>query len=283
MARFALVVDYDGREFQGWQRQPHGPSVQSAIERALEHVCNAPTATVCAGRTDSGVHGLGQVVHFDCEAVRAPRAIMLGVNTKLPISIGIRHCQIVGADFHARYSALARVYRYQLVNHPARPGGLRARDHAWERTPLNLQAMQTAAKALIGEHDFSSFRALSCQAKRPWRRMDLLTISQLENRITFDIQANAFLHHMVRNIVGSLLVIGRGEQPPDWLLEVLRAKDRTQAGATAQPQGLCFIGPRYPAHWGLPSEFDAAPELLDWRSSDPLLHAATSDDDPHAD
>jgi len=269
MTRFALVVDYDGREFQGWQRQPHGPSVQSALERALAKVCNAPTATVCAGRTDSGVHGLGQVVHFDCEASREPRAIMLGVNTLLPISIGIRHCQTIESDFHARYSALARVYRYQLVNHPARPGGLRARDHAWERTPLNVQAMQTAASALVGEHDFSSFRALSCQARRPWRRMDRLHISQLENRITFDVQANAFLHHMVRNIVGSLLVIGRGEQPPEWLTEVLRAKDRTQAGATAQPQGLCFIGPRYPAHWGLPAEFDAAPELLEWRSSDP--------------
>jgi tRNA pseudouridine38-40 synthase len=265
MPRYALIVDYDGSAFQGWQVQPHGPSVQAALEAALSQVCDCDISVVCAGRTDSGVHGLGQVVHVDVPSVRSPRALMLGANTKLPVSVGVRFCREVPDNFHARYSALARVYRYQLVNHSARPGGLRARDHAWERLALDVDRMQQAAQALLGEHDFSSFRALSCQARRPWRRMDVLQVQRQGERVIFDLQANAFLHHMVRNIVGSLLQIGVGKYPPEWLHEVLLARDRTQAGPTAQAQGLSFIGPRYAAHWGLPDEFAADPALLDWR------------------
>ena len=263
MPRYALAVEYDGTEYDGWQSQAAGVTLQQSLQKALSVVANSAIVVNCAGRTDAGVHASGQVVHFDSPVERSARAWMLGTNSILPTSMSVHWAGQVADDFHARYSALAREYCYSLLNRQARPG-LSARTLAWERKPLDVAAMQAAANSVLGQQDFTSFRTVACQAKRPWRRLDRLDIERDGNVLNFHVQANAFLHHMVRNLVGSLLVVGRGEQKPEWIRAVLAAKDRALAGATAPAGGLVFIGPKYPAAAGLPEPFIAAPELELW-------------------
>lgn len=253
MSRIALGIEYDGTGFFGWQRLAHGPNIQAEVEAALSFVADHAVAVTCAGRTDAGVHARCQVVHFDSDAARDERAWTLGANTRLPVGISVLWARAVPADFHARFSARARRYRYTLLNRAIRPA-LDACHVAWERRPLDDDAMNKAAQALVGEHDFSAFRAISCQAAHARRAVLSITVSREGERVHVDIEANAFLHHMVRNIVGSLLEVGTGERPAGWIAEVLASRDRAQAGATAPPQGLTFIGPKYPAQWGLPSE-----------------------------
>ncbi|HVT33302.1 MAG TPA: tRNA pseudouridine(38-40) synthase TruA [Rhodanobacteraceae bacterium] len=251
--RIALGIEYDGTDFFGWQRLAHGPNVQGTVERAISFVAAHPVEVVCAGRTDAGVHARCQVVHFDSDAVRDERAWMLGANANLPPSVAVRWARVVGDDFHARYGARARRYRYRIVNRPFR-AALDARHAAWERVPLDLDRMRAASSALIGEHDFTAFRTVACQARSPSRCVSDIAMTRSGEEVAIEIEANAFLHHMVRNIVGSLLPIGRGEQRPEWLAELLAGRDRSKAGPTAPPQGLAFLGPRYPARWNLPSE-----------------------------
>jgi tRNA pseudouridine38-40 synthase len=265
--RYALAVEYDGTDFFGWQAQTLQPTLQQTLEAALSKVANEPVRVVCSGRTDSGVHASGQIVHFDTSAVRESRSWMLGANANMPQSMSVFWVAKVEDDFHARYSALAREYCYSLLNRQARPG-LLGRQLSWERSPLDVQAMQEAANSLLGEQDFTSFRTIACQAKRPWRRLDRLEIIRSNDVLAFHVQANAFLHHMVRNLVGSLLAIGRRERPPSWMREVLLARDRSLAGATAPAGGLVFLGAKYPKRWGLPEAFCADPALEDW---DPRL------------
>ncbi len=255
--RYALGIEYDGTGFFGWQRLKDGPSVQAAVEDALSFVADHPIAVTCAGRTDAGVHALCQVIHFDSESVRAPRAWMLGTTTRLPPQIAVLWARAVAPEFHARYAARARSYRYTILNRPIRPA-LDARFVSWERMPLDARAMHDAAQGLLGEHDFSAFRAIACQATHARREVIEICVRREGECVIVEIEANAFLHHMVRNIVGSLLEVGRGERPREWIAQLLQRRDRGQAGATAPAQGLCFIGPRYPAQWGLPPEVTLA-------------------------
>jgi len=251
--RIALGIEYDGTGFFGWQRLTHGPSIQAAMEAALSFVADHPVAVTCAGRTDAGVHARCQVVHFDSEASRDERAWTLGANTRLPVGVSVLWARPTREDFHARFAALARRYRYTILNRAIRPA-LDARYVTWERRSLDAQRMHAAAQALTGEHDFSAFRAISCQAAHARRCVLGIAVQREGERVHVDIEANAFLHHMVRNIVGSLLLVGCGEQPVEWIAQVLGSRDRTQAGPTAPAQGLTFIGPRYPAQWRLPPE-----------------------------
>jgi len=251
--RIALGIEYDGTGFFGWQRLAHGPNIQAAVEAALSFVANHEVAVTCAGRTDAGVHARCQVIHFDSEAARDERAWTLGANTRLPVGVSVLWARVVPADFHARFSARARRYRYSILNRAIRPA-LDARYVTWERRPLDAQAMHRAAQALVGEHDFSAFRAISCQAAHARREMLAISVSRESERVHVDVEANAFLHHMVRNIVGSLFEVGTGERSVEWIAQVLATRDRAQAGATAPARGLTFIGPRYPAQWALPSE-----------------------------
>lgn len=249
--RIALGLEYDGTEFSGWQRQAHAPSVQAALERALTRVADEPIEVVCAGRTDAGVHATGQVVHFDTAARRPDRAWVRGVNTHLPAAVGVRWVRPVAADLHARFSAVARCYRYLILSDPIRP--VLRRDHvAWTWEALAPDPMQEAARHLLGEHDFSSFRARACQAKHPVRTIHRLEVTALDAGICIDIEANAFLHHMVRNIGGALIAVGAGRKPPAWVADVLAARDRTASGITGPAGGLYLIGVTYPEWAGLP-------------------------------
>ncbi|TCV94747.1 tRNA pseudouridine38-40 synthase [Luteibacter rhizovicinus] len=251
--RIALGVEYDGTDFFGWQRLSHASTVQGALEKALAKVAAQPVEVTAAGRTDAGVHGRCQVVHFDTDVVRDMRGWILGACSNLPHSVAVTWAQPVADDFHARFSARARQYRYRILPRLVRPA-LDARFVAWERRALDAEAMHVAAQALIGEHDFSAFRAISCQATHARRNVHSISVFREDNQVVVEIQANAFLHHMVRNIVGSLLPIGRGEQPVAWMAELLEGRNREVAGATAPAEGLTFLGPRYEAHWGLPME-----------------------------
>jgi tRNA pseudouridine38-40 synthase len=253
MPRYALGVEYDGTDFLGWQTQHQEPTVQATLERALTFVAATPVSVVCAGRTDTGVHALGQVVHFDCPSVRDERAWVLGGNSRLPASIALRWARTVGDAFHARYGARRRAYRYRIVRRPTRPA-LDARYAVWVRETLDLGAMRQAVPALIGEHDFTSFRTVACQAPSPVRTIFRIDIVEHDEWVDLHFEANAFLHHMIRNLVGSLLVVGRGEQTSDWIARTLAARDRTLAGPTAPAHGLTFMAARYPAEHGLPLE-----------------------------
>ena len=250
--KFALGVEYDGREFHGWETQPNGRTVQACLESALSRVADHPLRTICAGRTDAGVHALGQVVHFESTSIRADSAWILGANANLPIDVSVNWARPVPADFHARFSATARRYRYVIFNRSTRPAILRGRV-AWECRPLDAERMRAAAGYLLGEHDFSSFRGAGCQAKNAVRRVFRLDIVRQGQLIFIDVSANAFLLHMVRNIAGVLIAVGLGKRAPGWVAEVLAAGDRRQAGVTAAPDGLYLVQADYPGHFRLPA------------------------------
>lgn len=254
--RVALGIEYDGSEFFGWQRLSHGRSVQAQVEAALSFVADTAVTVTCAGRTDSGVHAHCQVVHFDAPVQRPLRAWLMGANARLPDAVAVRWVQPVDDRFHARFSAIARRYRYRILNRAVRPAIGRAY-LTWERLPLDAQAMHRAAQALLGEHDFSAFRAVQCQARHARRDLQQISVRRDGEEVVVEVRANAFLHHMVRNLVGSLLLIGRGELPEQWMAQLLAGRDRSVAGPTAPATGLCFLGPLYPAACGLPSEVSA--------------------------
>ncbi|MGR9106963.1 MAG: tRNA pseudouridine(38-40) synthase TruA [Gammaproteobacteria bacterium] len=249
--KIALGLEYDGRDFSGWQWQPHRRSVQETLEKAVSFVAGERISVVCAGRTDAGVHALEQIVHFECRAERASRSWVMGCNSRLPPSIRILWATPVEADFHARSSAIARHYRYVILNrlvHSAHYHGL----VTWCYRPLDIEAMVRGSRALIGEHDFTSFRAQSCQSRSPCRRLYHIGITRAGDRIVIDVVGNAFLHHMVRNIAGLLMEIGSGMRPPESSETVLQARDRKLAGVTALPDGLYLAGIYYPEEFQLP-------------------------------
>lgn len=265
--RVALAVEYDGGPFHGWQRQPHSPSVQRCVEEAIERIAGRgegadPVAVHCAGRTDAGVHALAQVCHFDAPVVRPLRAWTFGLNSHLPDAVAVHWAAVVPDDFHARHSAVARSYRYTIVNRPTRPGLEHGRV-AWVREPLDAERMHAAAQSLVGEHDFQSFRAAACQARHAVREVIAVSVRREGRRVILDIKANAFLHNMVRIVAGSLIAVGRGERDVGWTAELLAARDRTLGGATAPPGGLVFLQPDYPARYAIP-DFTAAGHAV-WR------------------
>lgn len=256
--RIAAGVEYDGSAFCGWQYQDHSPSVQVAVEQALAKVANHPVRVACAGRTDTGVHGVGQVIHFDTAAERSEFSWVRGANSNLPYSVRLLWARPVDETFHARFSARRRAYRYVIFNRAIRPAYLHRRV-SWEYRPLNVEPMQQAAQYLLGEHDFNAYRAVACQARSPVRTLYQLDVVRRGEFIILDLNANAFLHHMVRNIAGVLMSIGAGEAEPDWARQVLEQQDRTLGGVTAPPDGLYFMGVEYPAEFALPNMVGADP------------------------
>lgn len=249
--RIALAVEYAGFAFCGFQAQPSCCGVQDALERAIGEIAGHPVGVSAAGRTDAGVHALSQVVHFDTEAVRPVTAWVRGVNTYLPPHAAVLWAHPVAGEFHARYCATARHYTYLLLNRPERPG-LTAARVGWYHQPLDVAAMAAAAAHLLGEHDFSAFRAAECQAKSPVKTLARAAVTRDGHLVRFDFSANAFLHHMVRNIVGSLVYVGADKHPPAWIAQVLAARDRTRAAPTFAADGLYFAGADYDARFGLP-------------------------------
>jgi tRNA pseudouridine38-40 synthase len=248
--RIALTLEYDGSGFCGWQSQAGGGAVQDALESALSLVADAPIRVACAGRTDAGVHAIGQVVHFDTAALRPDTAWVRGVNSHLPASVAVRWAQSVPDDFHARFSATGRRYRYVLLNRGERPG-LMAKRVGWFHRPLDVDAMRAAAGLLLGEHDFSAFRAVECQAKSPVKTLRRADVTRHGDLLVFDFEASAFLHHMVRNIVGALVYVGKGAHPPEWVGELLAGRDRARAAPTFEACGLYFAGVDYDPVWQL--------------------------------
>jgi tRNA pseudouridine38-40 synthase len=251
MPRLAIGIEYDGTRFCGWQRQDHGLSIQAAVEDAFSRVAAEPLNVGSAGRTDAGVHATGQVAHFDTNARRELRSWLLGANSNLPTDVSVTWVQEMPASFNARYSAFARTYHYLILNQAVRSA--LQRDRAWwVHGDLDLAAMQAATPPMLGEHDFSAFRAAQCQARSPVRDLQALDVRRSGPFILVECRANAFLHHMVRNIVGSLVRIGRGEAPPDWLRSVLDSRDRRAAGMTAAACGLYLTRVHYPAEFNIP-------------------------------
>lgn len=253
--RVALGVEYFGASFRGWQSQADGGTVQDALESALARIAGTPVSTLCAGRTDAGVHATRQVVHFDVPVDRPLSAWVRGVNAHLPEGVTVLWAQPVGEDFHARFSARGRRYRYLLLNRPQRPGLWQGRV-GWFHGELDLQQMQEACGRLLGEHDFSAFRAAGCQARSPIKTLREAQVRQVGSLFVFDFEATAFLHHMVRNLVGTLVYIGKGAQTPGWIDELLQMRDRRLAAPTFSPDGLYFRGPIYEPCWGLPEAAD---------------------------
>lgn len=249
--RIALGIEYDGSAAYGWQRQQEVPSIQQSLEEALSSVANQPIEVFCAGRTDAGVHGTNQVVHFDTSAERNERAWTMGVNSNLPDNIAVTWAKPVKEDFHARFSATARRYRYIIYNSKLRPAILKS-GLSHYHCSLDEKLMHSAAQCLLGERDFSSFRAVQCQSKTPFRNIHHIHVTRMQQYVIVDIKANAFLHHMVRNIVGCLIEIGSGKKADAWLKQVLDAKDRTKAAATAKPGGLYLVEVDYPDEFGIP-------------------------------
>ena len=256
-----MGIEYDGSGFRGWQMQEPGVrSVQGCLEQALSRVADHPVAVVCAGRTDAGVHALEQVVHFDTSAERRERSWVLGANVNLPRDVRVRWARPVDPGFHARFSATARHYRYLILTRDTGSALLRDRV-SWFHYALDKARMREAAQALVGEHDFTSFRAIGCQAKQPVRRIHYLEVEGDETLCEIRVGANGFLHHMVRNIAGVLMAIGRGEAPVTWAAEVLAARDRTAGGVTAPPEGLYFVRVDYPPQFVLPQTAPISPVL----------------------
>lgn len=255
MPRIALGIEYDGTEFVGWQQQRTGRTVQSVLTEAVSRVADEPVTLHVAGRTDSGVHASGQVVHFDTGALRAPRQWVLGVNANSPADVAVRWAREVPPDFDARRSALARTYRYEILVQPERPA-LDRRRVWWLRGPFDTAAVSAAATYLLGERDFSAFRGAGCQSRSPWRRLTAVAVRGRGRgeriAVTLEFTANAFLLHMVRNLVGFLAAVGRGEAAPAATAEVLAGRDRRQAGVTAPPQGLTLVRVAYPERFALP-------------------------------
>ncbi len=250
--RIALGIEYDGSRFSGWQRLSHARTVQAEVERAIGTVAAQPVHVVCAGRTDAGVHASGQVIHFDTESLRPVHAWVMGVNASLPDDVSVRWAMEVSSDFHARYSAISRAYRYVILNRGAR-SALYSSRATWVRAGLDAGVMHEAAQALVGEHDFSSFRAAGCQARHPVRRIEEIGVHRSGDFVYVDVRANAFLHHMVRNIAGALIAVGTGARPSSWMAELLALRNRDLGGVTAAPQGLYLVGVRYPANFGIPA------------------------------
>ena len=257
--RLALGVSYNGQAYQGWQSQPSGQTVQDRLEAALSAFCAQPVHTLCAGRTDAGVHGLMQVVHLDTALHREPFSWVRGTNRYLPADIALQWAQYVPEAFHARASARARRYVYLLLESPGRPA-LESGRVGWTFRPLDQGVMQQAAQHLLGQQDFTSFRASACQALSPVKTLYRLDIHRRGPYWRFEFEANAFLHHMIRNIMGCLVYVGSGVHPPDWMREVLQARSRDAAAPTFAPDGLYFAGPVYAPEWGLPSTTPA----FDW-------------------
>ena len=249
--RIALGVEYDGRPFYGWQSQADGHTVQDTLQCALNQIAGEKNSVIAAGRTDTGVHALEQVVHFDTQAERPLTAWVRGVNALLPDSIAVRWAHPVPDEFHARFSAHGRSYRYLLINRPVR-SAIHAGKAGWFHAPLDVAAMQAAAQCLLGEHDFSAFRASECQAKSPVKRLQQLDIRRAGEMLIFDLGADAFLHHMVRNIVGCLVYVGKGKHPPEWMKAILESRNRAMAAPTFAPDGLYLRRIQYEAKWGLP-------------------------------
>ena len=256
--RIALGIEYDGTGFCGWQRQAEGRTVQGCVEQALSTVADHDVQVVCAGRTDTGVHATGQVIHFDTGAIRAPRAWLRGGNARLPHDIRVQWATPVDAAFHARFAARQRHYRYVILNRGCGSALLHTRT-CREYLRLDALRMATAAGLLEGEHDFTSFRASACQATHAIREIHAISATREGDVINLDVTANGFLYHMVRNIAGSLIRVGRGEASPAWLRELLNVQDRKQAAPTAQPDGLYFLGARFPEQYGLPGHTAAFP------------------------
>jgi len=271
MTRVALGVSYNGQGYNGWQSQPSGNTIQDQLEAALGRFATQPVHTLCAGRTDAGVHGLMQVVHFDTPLDRAPSSWVRGTNTFLPPDIAVQWAQPVTDGFHARASAVARRYAYVLLQSPVRPS-VDAGRVGWVFQPLDHDAMRRAADHLLGEHDFTSFRASACQAHTPVKTLHRIDITRRGLDVPcpgldwspcywrFEFEANAFLHHMIRNIMGCLITVGQGNRPPEWMAQVLAARSRDAAAPTFSPDGLYFLGPVYDAAWGLPQRTAA----YDW-------------------
>jgi tRNA pseudouridine38-40 synthase len=250
--RVAAIVEYDGTDFAGWQSQVHSVSVQDAVAGAISFVAGHSLIVVCAGRTDAGVHATGQVIHFDTTAIRTTRAWVLGANTRLPPTISLQWAGEVSAGFHARHAAVRRIYRYYILNRSARSALQRTRT-AWIHGTLDADAMHAAAQVLIGEHDFSAFRSIECQSKTPIRRVRRIDVQRAGDTIWLEIEANAYLHHMVRNIVGTLLVVQGLPDPVDALQRILSGGERREAGMTAPASGLYLWRVEYPATYGIPA------------------------------
>ena len=260
--RVAMIVEYNGARFHGFQTQQEGvPSVQAALEKALSRVADEPVSLVCAGRTDTGVHATHQVIHFDTNSVRSSRGWVMGANTFLDDDIAVHAVRAVPESFHARYSASARRYRYLIYNSSNRPALFRT-SLTWNYRPLDAELMHEAAQVLVGEHDFSSFRAAGCQSNTPFRNVHSVQVQRRGRLVMIDIQANAFLHHMVRNIAGVLMAVGCGKQPASWVGELLEHRDRKLGGATAPAYGLYFVDVTYDPSYGLPSSH-LGPAFLD--------------------
>ncbi len=250
--RIAVGVEYDGSRFCGWQLQEDGVrTVQGVVESALGKVANHEVRVICAGRTDTGVHATEQVIHFDSDAVRDERAWVFGANANLPKDVVLLWAKPVSEQFHARFSAIRRSYRYVIFTREVRPTFLAGRV-TWHHHDLDIERMQQAGNLLLGEHDFSSYRAIACQAKSPVRTLHRLEVSRQGPFIFIDVEANAFLHHMVRNIAGVLMTIGAGERPVEWSREVLEVRDRTMGGVTAHPSGLYLTSVGYPEEFAIP-------------------------------
>ena len=260
--RYAIGLEYDGSEFLGWQIQRQEPTVQGCVERALARVADHEVRVTCSGRTDTGVHALGQVAHFDSDAERTERQWLLGANSNLPPGASVLWIRAVESSFHARFSAFARTYRYLILNRWIRPA-LDARRMSWCRAPLDAAKMHAAAEVLRGEHDFTSFRASNCQARHAVREIQEISVTRAGDVVSLDVTANGFLYHMVRNIAGCLLKVGVGESQVAWVGQVLDARDRNVAAPTAPPEGLYFVRARYPAEYGLPDEPPAFPRGSD--------------------
>lgn len=258
--RLAMGVEYDGSAYCGWQRLKHAPSVQEELERSLSRVAGQQVKVQASGRTDSGVHATRQVVHFDAPVPRSEKAWVFGVNANLARDVAVHWVREVSDDFHARFKALARRYRYIILNQPSRPV-LERVNVTWCRDSLDADAMHRAAQALVGEHDFSGFRAAGCQSKTPWRHLHYIDVRRHGPLVVIDVQGNAFLHHMIRNIVGALMTVGRGQRGDDYLAELLQLKNRTLSDATAPACGLHFVDSIYDQAWDLPQE-PLGPNLL---------------------